>query len=113
MRIMEENFPIIIQPKMLPDEASHVVFFDIETTGFSGQSSLIYLIGCIYYKDNSWQLRQWFLDDVNTEKELLLSFFDFIGSYTWLIHFNGAAFDIPFIEKRLARPPHIQKLYFL
>ena len=103
MRIMEENFPITIQPGLLPDEASHVVFFDIETTGFSGQSSLIYLIGCIYCKDNSWQLRQWFLDDVNTEKEMLLSFFDFIGSYTWLIHFNGAVFDIPFIEKRLAR----------
>lgn len=103
MRIIEENFPITIHPGLLPDEASQVVFFDIETTGFSGQSSFIYLIGCIYHKNNSWQLRQWFLDDIRTEKEMLLSFFDFIGSYTWLIHFNGATFDIPFIEKRLAR----------
>lgn len=103
MHIFEETFPIDIHPGLLPDEASQVVFFDIETTGFSGQSALVYLIGCIYYKENTWQLRQWFLDDVNTEKEMLLSFFDFIGSYTWLIHFNGTTFDIPFIEKRLAR----------
>lgn len=100
---MEESFPITIHPGLLPDEAAQVVFFDIETTGFSGQSAFIYLIGCIYHKEGTWKLRQWFLDDIRTEKELLLSFFSFICSYTWLIHFNGAAFDIPFIEKRLAR----------
>lgn len=110
MRIIEEPFPIELHPGLLPDEASQVVFFDIETTGFSGQSAFIYLIGCIYYKQDTWQLRQWFLDDVSTEKEMLLSFFDFIGSYTWLIHFNGATFDIPFIEKRLARY-HISRTF--
>lgn len=103
MRIFEEAFPIDIHPALLPDEASQVVFFDIETTGFSGQSAFLYLIGCIFLKDGSWQIRQWFLDDFKSEKELLLSFFDFISSYTWLIHFNGSTFDIPFIEKRLAR----------
>lgn len=103
MRIVEEDFPIDIHPDLLPDEASQVVFFDIETTGFSGQSAFLYLIGCIFYKENKWQLRQWFLDDFGSEKEMLLSFFDFISAYTWLIHFNGSTFDIPFIEKRLAR----------
>lgn len=103
MRIFEEAFPIELHPLLLPDEASQIVFFDIETTGFSGQSAFIYLIGCVFYKDNQWLLRQWFLDDTSSEKEMLLSFFDFISAYTWLIHFNGSTFDIPFIEKRLNR----------
>lgn len=103
MHIVEEDFPMDIHPDLLPDEAAQVVFFDIETTGFSGQSAFLYLIGCIYYKENKWRLRQWFLDDFSSEKELLLSFFDFISAYTWLIHFNGSTFDIPFIEKRLSR----------
>ena len=103
MRIFEENFPIEIHPGLLPGKASETVFFDIETTGFSGQSAYLYLIGCIFFNHKTWRIRQWFLDDPTSEKELLLSFFDFIGGYTWLVHFNGSAFDIPFIEKRLER----------
>lgn len=101
MRIFEESFPIDLHPTLLPDEASQIVFFDIETTGFSGQSAFLYLIGCVFYKENQWHIRQWFLDDTRSEKEMLLSFFDFISAYTWLIHFNGTTFDIPFIQKRL------------
>lgn len=103
MRIFEEIFPIQIHPYLLPDKASDILFFDIETTGFSGQSAYLYLIGCVFFKDGTWRIRQWFLDDPSSEKELLVSFFDFIGAYTWLVHFNGSAFDIPFIEKRLER----------
>lgn len=103
MRIFEEAFPVEIHSGLLPDDNSQVVFFDIETTGFSSQSAFVYLIGCIYYKEKTWRIRQWFLDDFNNEKELLSSFFDFIRSFRWLIHFNGTAFDIPFLEKRLER----------
>ena len=31
-----------------------MVFFDIETTGFSSEMSYVYLIGCCYYKNNSY-----------------------------------------------------------
>ncbi|MFR5733797.1 MAG: ribonuclease H-like domain-containing protein [Clostridium sp.] len=37
-----------------------LLFFDIETTGFSGDRCQLYLIGCTYYKDNTWNLIQWF-----------------------------------------------------
>ena len=39
-----------------------LLFFDIETTGFSGDYSNLYLIGCTYYKDGGWRLIQWFAD---------------------------------------------------
>lgn len=101
MQVFEENFSAAIPSELLPDTASQVVFFDIETTGFSGQSARLYLLGCIYYDRGIWRLRQWFLDEPDSEKEMLISFFDFIGAYSWLIHFNGSTFDLPFIEKRL------------
>lgn len=100
MRIIEEDFPITISPNLLPADPAKVLFFDIETTGFSSQSSLLYLIGCIFFQNGIWRIRQWFLDSIHSEKEMLLSFFDFIKPYSWLIHFNGDTFDIPFIEKR-------------
>ena len=101
MRIIEEDFPITIDSGLLPASPEQTLFFDIETTGFSAQSAVVYLIGCVFFQNGAWHIRQWFLDTAHSEKELLLSFFDFIKPYTWLIHFNGSTFDIPFIEKRL------------
>lgn len=77
-----------------------LLFFDIETTGFSGDYSNLYLIGCTYYQDGSWQLIQWFADTADSEEELLHSFFSFLRCYRILIHFNGDGFDIPYLLKR-------------
>ncbi len=77
-----------------------ILFFDIETTGFSPKTTILYLIGCIYYKDDSWQLKQWFLDEPKDEKEFLISFLKFIKDFTLLIHYNGNGFDIPYLEKK-------------
>ncbi|HEX3023441.1 MAG TPA: ribonuclease H-like domain-containing protein, partial [Lachnospiraceae bacterium] len=48
-----------------------ILFFDIETTGFSPESTLLYLIGCIYYQGGSWQITQWFADDNESEQNIL------------------------------------------
>lgn len=77
-----------------------LLFFDIETTGFSGDYSNLYLIGCTYYQDGGWQLIQWFADTAASEEELLHSFFAFLKNYRILIHFNGDGFDIPYLLKR-------------
>lgn len=80
-----------------------MVFFDIETTGFSPNNTILYLIGCAYYRENSWNLIQWFADDNTSEKKVLHSFFDFIKEYKVLIHFNGDGFDIPYILKKCSK----------
>lgn len=77
-----------------------LLFFDIETTGFSGDYASLYLIGCTYWKNNSWNLIQWFADTSDSEPDLLDSFFSFLKHYRYLVHFNGDGFDIPFLLKR-------------
>lgn len=79
-----------------------ILFFDIETTGFSADYSAIYLIGCIHHEptSNTWQLTQWFSETPEDEPMLLTAFFTFLSNYTTLIHYNGDAFDLPFIRKR-------------
>lgn len=77
-----------------------LLFFDIETTGFSGDYSNLYLIGCTCYRDGGWQLTQWFADTAGSEEELLHSFFSFLKQFKILIHFNGDGFDLPYLLKR-------------
>lgn len=87
---------------------SDLLFFDIETTGFSGDTSNLYLIGCTYFQEGSWNLIQWFADTAAAEPELLDSFFSFLENYKILIHFNGDGFDIPYLLKRCR---HLKKDY--
>ncbi len=79
-----------------------LLFFDIETTGFSGEKNQVYLIGCIGYDPSpgQWTLSQWFADTPDSEAQLLTHFFTFLSGYSRLIHFNGDAFDLPFLQKR-------------
>ncbi|MBQ7794935.1 MAG: ribonuclease H-like domain-containing protein [Lachnospiraceae bacterium] len=78
-----------------------LLFFDIETTGFSGDYNNVYLIGCVFFDRGSARFIQWFADTRSSETEVIESFFDFSKNYKTLVHFNGDTFDIPFIEKRV------------
>jgi Predicted exonuclease len=108
--------------KTLPDQLTYnfagyskdqLLFFDIETTGFLPDVSSIYLIGCCYYQNNSWQMIQWFADNYISETDLLHSFFAFMQKYDVLIHYNGSGFDIPYIQKKclqLNLPYHFSEI---
>lgn len=84
------------------DSLENLLFFDIETTGFSPDSSFIYLIGCISYskKTQDFQVMQWFAESKQEESILLHTFFDFAKDYNTLIHYNGQGFDMPYISKK-------------
>jgi len=77
-----------------------ILFFDIETTGFTAKSSYLYLIGCAYYQAGKWHTIQWMAENFEQEKALLTSFFEFAKPYKYLIHFNGNNFDIPFLLQK-------------
>jgi hypothetical protein len=81
-------------------DKNKILFFDIETTGFSAETTYLYLIGCIYYKDSSFQLIQWFSEGIDEEALVLKAFFEFSKNYTVLIHFNGSGFDIPYLLRK-------------
>ncbi|KSV59524.1 ribonuclease H-like domain-containing protein [Acetivibrio ethanolgignens] len=77
-----------------------LLYFDIETTGLSADTSSLYLIGCLYYRDKSWYTIQWFADDYQSEATLLTAFFTFMEAFDILIHYNGTSFDIPYLQKK-------------
>jgi len=83
------------------DEKS--IFFDIETTGFSVSNTVVYLIGCIYYQDDSWYSTQWFAQNQAEESIILYDFFNKLKDYSTIIHFNGSGFDIPYLEAKFKK----------
>ena len=94
---------------ILPAPAENICFFDIETTGLSAAVSSLYLIGTITFENNEWVLNQWFADDYVSEVRLLQAFSEFSEKYEWIAHYNGATFDIPYLEKKYRTNPN-QKL---
>lgn len=84
-------------------DPERLLFFDIETTGLSAKRDLVYLIGCVYFRDGGWHLRQWFSDSAEAEKEVLLHFFLFASRFSMMIHFNGTTFDLPFLKERASK----------
>lgn len=81
-------------------QKSKILFFDIETTGFSRKYCSIYLIGCMYFVGDTPMYIQWLAENINDEANILMAFHKFIKDYDTLIHFNGNSFDIPFVKAR-------------
>ena len=100
--IQKEISPSIPYPLRRIGPPEQILFFDIETTGFSGDYSNLYLIGCVYFQKGRWQLLQWFADTADSEAELLHAFFHFLSGFRYLLHFNGERFDKPYLLKRCA-----------
>ncbi len=90
----------LVYPIYRPYNINEVMFFDIETTGFSAKTSIVYLIGCMYYHEESWHILQWILDDLSKEKELLLALSSKLKAYKRIIHYNGTGFDIPYLMEK-------------
>lgn len=103
---------MIIQKQILPDcspalsclpegcRKEELLFFDIETTGFSPKSSSLYLIGAVCYESGCWHAIQWLAETPKEEAQLLGTFLDFCTTYRSLIHFNGEGFDIPYLAQK-------------
>lgn len=75
-----------------------IIFVDIETTGFSPKTSKLYLIGCMYFEKESVCYRQFFADQYDDEAKIMSAFTEFVNHFSFIIHFNGNNFDIPYLE---------------
>lgn len=82
-----------------------IAFFDIETTGLSPNASSLYLIGLMRFDaaKDQWILCQWFADNYQSEKDLILNFLSELSDIEYLYHFNGKTFDIPYLLKKCTR----------
>jgi hypothetical protein len=87
----------------VPDWASKLVFFDIETTGLSGGAGTIaFLAGCGWFGDEGFTVRQFLLTGPSGERALLELLEEVFDAASVLVTFNGRTFDVPTMEMRWA-----------
>lgn len=100
MITVDEAFtPEQFYPGICPPDRK-MLFFDIETTGFSREYHMIYLIGAAAFRNGQWKLCQWFAEEPEEEPDVIRAFLSFSADYDTLIHFNGQRFDLPFTRAR-------------
>ena len=75
-----------------------MLLFDIETTGLKKETSQVYLIGCAWYENGNWILRQYLTENAGDEYDILQEFTSFAERFRMLVHFNGDSFDIPYLR---------------
>ncbi len=96
----------------------HVLFFDIETTGFSSSSSFVYCIGTAYFSDSNFShsnsshsnfndsnliIEQFFAQSAEDEPALFAAFANLAKRFDTLISYHGTGFDLPFFKGRQKR----------
>lgn len=77
-----------------------LLFLDIETTGFTAKNSNLYLIGAIIFEEDAWHTIQWFAESYEEEYAILAAFSDFMKEYSFILHYNGNNFDIPYLTQK-------------
>ncbi len=77
-----------------------LLFFDIETTGFIAKNTTLYLIGVLWFENDTIHIRQWFNENGCDEKVILTSFMEFTHDFKQLVHFNGLGFDLPYLKQK-------------
>jgi len=95
------------------------VFLDIETLGLFSRPIILFGVGTI--ESGNFVVRQYLLRDISEEAAALTALTDhFMGQKKALVTFNGKAFDLPYVQDRLAyygippvaRVPHFDVLHF-
>lgn len=78
---------------------------DIETSGFSPESSQVILVGVLSARreDGALIMKQYFAEDPGEEEALLKAVDRDYQNLDFLVTYNGRAFDLPFLEGRRRR----------
>ncbi|MBF1359767.1 MAG: ribonuclease H-like domain-containing protein [Mogibacterium diversum] len=90
--------------------------FDIETTGLSAQrGNKIILTACLIPNSTGVTITQFLAENPYEEDRVIMATMDFLKdeSIDYLITYNGASFDIPFMKQRLATKnlPYVLNMY--
>jgi len=104
-------------------DLSTALFLDLETTGLSGGVGVVpFLVGLGYFREDRFQVSQFFLGDLAEEGHLIQELRQFFAQMDFrsLVTFNGKAFDLPLLETRfilhrevlpLSGLPHLDFLF--
>lgn len=86
------------------------VFYDIETTGLSRNSTYLYLIGAVGIEDETWNFYQWMAENASEEETILRIFSQFLQQCDLLISYNGDRFDQPYLEHDMKNMEFLHRL---
>lgn len=78
-----------------------LVFFDIETTGFSRTYHMVGLITLAFIHDDQLELIQYFAESSDEEALILTLAVKELNQHLAYVSYNGDRFDIPFVNQRL------------
>jgi hypothetical protein len=95
----------LLDPRInqVPDWSRRLVYFDIETTGLSGGAGTIaFLVGCGWFDEEGFTVRQFFLAGPSGERVMLDALGAVLNGASLLVTYNGRTFDVPFMEMRWA-----------
>ena len=97
------------------------LFVDLETTGLAGGAgSYAFLVGCAWFQDGTFRVRQFFLSSFAAERALLDAVTEAANAAGTVITYNGKSFDLPLMETRyvihrtetpFAGMPHVDMLH--
>lgn len=104
-----------------PVNAGPLLFVDVETTGLAGGAGTYpFLIGCGWFEQASFHVRQFFLASYGAEPALLEAVAAAASAAGGVVTYNGKTFDLPLLEmrfgfNRMATPfpgvPHVDMLH--
>ena len=97
------------------------LFIDLETTGLAGGAgTYAFLVGCAWFDECTFHVRQLFMSSAAIEPSLLEMLSTLAASANLIVSFNGKSFDLPLIETRylfhrratpFAGLPHLDMLH--
>lgn len=105
IELTEKIAPFDTFCEILDYDPQDCLFFDIETTGLSAASSMVFLIGTLHFDGKDWILHQRLAERCDEEAALVEMFSAEAAEYRTIIHFNGTTFDIPFLKAKSAKLP--------
>ncbi|HET9361348.1 MAG TPA: ribonuclease H-like domain-containing protein [Vicinamibacterales bacterium] len=98
-----------------------MMFVDLETTGLAGGAgTYAFLVGCGWFDDGGFTIRQFFLSSFDAERDLLDAVNSVAERAATVVTFNGKSFDLPLVETRcalhrmdalLTARPHVDMLH--
>lgn len=80
-----------------------VILLDIETTGLVSEKNKVILGGLLVFSENPSDVIQFFSETKADEKQILGQLIPFLASADIIVSYNGNAFDLPFLNKRLLK----------
>lgn len=92
----------VINIEKINSKLNDYTLFDIETTGLSRTKDFMYMFGICEKKYNKLIFTQYYIEDENQEKKLILKINNLLKEKE-IISYNGDRFDFPFIRKKASK----------